>query len=201
VILEGIVTTQSPDGLLNIAPMGPKIAPDLSMGTFVLRPYKTSTTYQNLKAHGEGVFHVTDDVLLLAQAAIGVPLDPEPATRPAEVVKGRVLVNACRYYEFQTIVLDDLDERTTVLVETVAEGRQRDFLGFNRARHAVVEAAILATRVALIPPPEILSEFQKLAVLVDKTGGPTEHKAFDLLRDYVHRAAERPPIDWKASPS
>ena len=48
-ILEGIVTTQSPEGGLNIAPMGPKIPPDLSMGTFVLRPYKTSTTYQNLK--------------------------------------------------------------------------------------------------------------------------------------------------------
>ncbi|MDR3621000.1 MAG: DUF447 family protein [Paludisphaera borealis] len=204
-ILEGIVTTQSPSGLLNIAPMGPKIAPDMNMGTFVLRPFKTSTTYQNLKAHGEGVFHVTDDVLLLAQAAIGVPFDPEPATRPADSVEGRILVGACRYYEFQTIVLDDLDERTTVLVETVAEGRQRDFLGFNRARHAVVEAAILATRIALIPPAEILSEFQKLAVLVDKTGGPVEHRAFDLLREHVRRAAEStpppPPPDRKASPT
>ena len=73
-ILEGIVTTQSPVGLLNIAPMGPKIPSDMNMGTFVLRPYQTSTTYQNLKGHGEGVFHVTDDVLLLAQAAGAVGL-------------------------------------------------------------------------------------------------------------------------------
>jgi hypothetical protein len=201
VILEGIVTTRSLDGLLNIAPMGPKVPPDMSMGTFVLRPYKTSTTYQNLKGRGEGVFHVTDDVLLLAQAAVGAPLDPEPETRPADVVEGRILVGACRYYEFQTIVMDDLDERTTVLVETVAEGRLRDFLGFNRARHAVVEAAILATRTALIPPLEILAEFQKLAVLVDKTGGPIEHRAFDLLREHVRQAAETHPPAPKADPS
>lgn len=200
-ILEGIVTTRSPDGLLNIAPMGPKVPPDMSMGTFVLRPYKTSTTYRNLKGRGEGVFHVTDDVLLLAQAAVGAPFDPEPGTRLAEVVDGRILVGACRYYEFQTIVMDDLDERTTVLVETVAEGRLRDFLGFNRARHAVVEAAILATRTAIIPPAEILADFQKLAVLVDKTGGPVEHRAFDLLREHVRQAAEAPPTDPKATPS
>jgi len=197
VILEGIVTTRSPSGLLNIAPMGPKIPPDLNMATFVLRPFKTSTTYQNLKGRGEGVFHVTDDVLLLAQAAVGAPFDPEPATRPAEAVEGRILADACRYYEFRTIVLDDLDERTTVLVETVAEGRQRDFLGFNRAKHAVVEAAILATRVMLIPPAEILGEFQKLSTLVDKTGGPIERKAFDLLHDHVRQAAENRP-DRKA---
>ena len=81
-ILEGILTTLSPEGLLNIAPMGPEIGPDPSMKTFELRPYRSSTTYQNLKARGEGVFHVTDDVLLLAQTAIGVPLIPAPSCVP-----------------------------------------------------------------------------------------------------------------------
>ena len=68
-ILEGIVTTVGPDGAVNIAPMGPRVTPD--MARFVLRPYKTAQTYRNLKALGEGVLHVTDDVLLLARAAIG----------------------------------------------------------------------------------------------------------------------------------
>ena len=57
----------------NIAPMGPKVEADLRR--FVLRPFKTATTYRNLKRHGEGVLHVTDDALMLARAAIG--LDPE----------------------------------------------------------------------------------------------------------------------------
>src|SRR3954447_25636551 len=109
-ILEGIVTTLGPDGLLNVAPMGPKVDP--AMDRFVLRPYQTSTTYRNLKARGEGVLHVTDDVLLLAQTAIGRPV--EPATRAAEVVEGRILLDACRYYEFRVTELDDREPRTTI---------------------------------------------------------------------------------------
>ncbi len=173
-ILEGIVTTLSRDGELNIAPMGPRISPDLNMAQFVLSPFRTSTTYHNLKAGGEGVFHVTDDVLLLAQTAIGAATRQVPATRPADVIAGHILVDACRYYEFRVVELDDREERTTVVVETVAQGRNRDFFGFNRAKHAVVEAAILATRVAWLPRDELLAEFRKLGVLVDKTGGPRE---------------------------
>ena len=60
--------------------MGPIV--DETMQTLVLRPFQTSTTYRNLKQTGCGVFHVTDDVLLLAQAAIGA-LDVSPETFPA----------------------------------------------------------------------------------------------------------------------
>ena len=68
-ILEGIVTTLNDDETPNIAPMGPIVELE-DVRTFVLRPYKTATTYRNLKRWGEGVFHVTDDVLLLARGAI-----------------------------------------------------------------------------------------------------------------------------------
>ena len=64
------------------------------------------------KARGEGVLHVTDDVLLLAQAAIGVPVEPDPADPAGERGGRRILVDACRYYEFRVIDLDDRDERT-----------------------------------------------------------------------------------------
>ncbi len=190
-ILEGIVTTLSSDGLLNIAPMGPSVDPQpgFEFARFVLRPFRTSVTYRNLKERGEGVLHVTDDVLLLAQTAIGVAVDPLPETRPADSVLGRILVNACRYYEFRVQSIDDREERTTITVESVAQGRLRDFFGFNRAKHAVIEAAILATRVGLIPPPKILEEFHKLQILVEKTGGPAEHAAIALLRQFVQNAA------------
>ena len=68
-ILEGIVTTRNNRGEMNIAPMGPIV--EESMETLLLRPYKTSQTYQNLIRHPCGVFHVIDDLLLLARAAIG----------------------------------------------------------------------------------------------------------------------------------
>lgn len=192
-ILEGIVTTLDPAGTLNVAPMGPQVDP--AMRRFVLRPFQTSTTFRNLKAHGEGVLHVSDDVLLLARTAIGRPVDPP--TRPAEAVRGRILVDACRYYEFRVVELDDREPRTRLVAEVAAQGRQRDFFGWNRGKHAVLEAAILATRTALLPLAEIQAELRRLAPLVEKTGGVDEHAAFQLLSDYVNdvAAARRGGLD------
>ncbi len=200
-ILEGIVTSLSLEDVLNVAPMGPEVTADSAMDRFILRPYRTSTTYANLKARGEGVLHVTDDVLLLAQAAIGAALDPFPATRSATVVAGAILTGSCRFYEFRVAELDDRDDRTRIVVETVAQGRLRDFFGFNRAKHAVLEAAILATRTAWLPLRELLKEFRKLEVLVQKTGGPAERAAFELLHDFLREAAVRQGVDPELRPS
>jgi hypothetical protein len=194
-ILEGVVTTVAPDGAVNVAPMGPLVEPPCpgrDLERFALRPFRTAQTYANLKAHGEGVLHVTDDVLLLARAAVG-RLDAPPPLVPAERVRGWVLRDACRYYEFRVSACDDRAERARFDAEVVGAGRLRDFFGFNRAKHAVVEAAILATRTALLPAEEVAAEYRKLAVLVEKTGGPPEHEAFALLREYVQQQYAHPP--------
>jgi hypothetical protein len=191
-ILEGIVTTLSAEGALNVAPMGPLVPADPDLRAFTLRPFRTARTYANLEATGEGVLHVTDDVLLLARAAIGA-VEPPPPTFPAHRVRGRVLADACRYYEFRITACDDREERTRMQAEVVHAGRLRDFFGFNRAKHAIVKAAILATRTAFLPAHEIEAELQRLAVLVEKTGGPQEHEAFTLLRAHVARAADHQP--------
>jgi hypothetical protein len=183
-ILEGIATTLSPSGNLNIAPMGPRV--DGPIDHLLLRPFPTSQTYRNLKAHGEGVFHVTDDVLLLARAALG-PVEPPPVVQPAGHVRGFVLQDACRYYEFRVRSMDERQERVAIEVEVVHAGRLRDFFGFNRAKHAVVEAAILATRTDFLPLAEIEADYRKLAVIIEKTGGDQEHQAFDLLRNHLAR--------------
>ena len=187
-ILEGIVTTLAPDGTAHVTPMGPRVPADFRRLLF--RPFRTAQTYHNLLRHGEGVFHVTDDVLLLARAAVG-RLDPLPEVERAERILGYILRDACRYYEFRVTGIDDRAERVTIEAETVQRGRFRDFFGFNRAKHAVVEAAILATRTALVPSEEIELEFRRLAVLVQKTGGPQEHEAFRFLSDYVEQARRK----------
>jgi hypothetical protein len=186
-ILEGIVTTVSVSGEVNIAPMGLHVECDPVTGAlarFVLRPFRTAQTYANLLAHGEGVLHITDDVLLLAQSALGA-LDPPPALRPATRVRGWVLTDTCRYHEFRVLSCDDKTERARFEVEVVHTDRVRDFFGFNRAKHAVLEASILATRTALLSLDEIEAEYRKLAVLVEKTGGPQEHAAFAFLRQHL----------------
>lgn len=183
-ILEGIVTTLSPEGDIHVAPMGPEVEP--AMARFQLRPFRTAQTYRNLKVHGEGVLHVTDDVLLLAKAALGA-MESLPAMFPANRVRGFVMQESCRYYEFRVTALDDHEERTRIDAEVVHSGRLRDFFGFNRAKHAVVEAAILATRTAFLPLDEIEAEYKRLAVLVRKTGGEQEHQAFAFLRQHLAR--------------
>jgi hypothetical protein len=186
-ILEGIVTTLGPTGEVNIAPMGPRLVPpyQLAVGCrFELRPFKTARTYANLCSHPEGVLHVSDDVLLLARAAIGT-VEPLPPCRPAVAVRGEVLCGACRACEFRVLSRDETKERATFVAEVVHEHRLRDFFGFNRAMHAVLEAAILATRTSLLPPEHIEAEYQRLAVLVAKTGSPREHEAFALLQEHV----------------
>jgi hypothetical protein len=184
-ILEGLVTTLNPDGSPHLAPMGPRVEPDFAR--FVLRPFPTSTTYRNLRHHPEGVLHVTDDALLLAKAALGAA-DPLPPLRPAERVNGFVLAECCRHYEFVVRGVDGSAERVTMHAEVVHAGRHRDFFGFNRARHAVVEAAILATRIHMLPLAEVAAEFAKLRVIVGKTGGPAEHEAMDFLEGRLREA-------------
>jgi hypothetical protein len=196
-ILEGIVTTVGDTGRVNISPMGPLVDPGMTQ--LVLRPFRTSNTYLNLKRTGEGVFHVTDDVELLARAAVD-RLETQPALLPALVVKGWILADACRWYAFRVVNLDDRQERTTIHCEVVESERLRDFWGFNRAKHAVVEAAILATRLYLLPGSQILSEFQRLKTIVDKTAGPQERRAFDFLTSYVHASLGQPaPVSPSSS--
>lgn len=176
------MTTVNEDGSANISPMGPIV--DAAMKTLTLRPYQTSTTYQNLKRTGEGVFHVTDNVLMLAQSAVGA-IDPPPSMRRAAAVDGFILDDACRWYACKVRSLDDSQERTRIVADVIDRGRQRDFFGLNRAKHAVVEAAILATRIEFLPADEIRSQFGRLAPLVEKTGGPDEREAFRFLEQYV----------------
>lgn len=183
-ILEGIVTSLDSEGELNVAPMGPIV--DESMTSLLLRPFQTSRTYRNLKQQPHGVLHVTDDVLMLARAAIG-QLGETPETLPAVRIPGRILKSACRWYEFEVIDLDDSSERTRIECRVVHFGRLRDFFGFNRAKHAVLEAAILATRVHMLPPDRLRNELSALASPVEKTAGPNELAAFDLLTRFVER--------------
>lgn len=183
-ILEGIVTSLDSTDEVNIAPMGPSV--ERPVTSLRLRPFKTSRTYQNLKQLGQGVFHVTDDVLLLARAAIG-DLFPKPELFPAEKVKGHVLQKTCRWYEFEVESIDDAQERADIRCKVVHVGRIDDFIGFNRAKHAVLEAAILATRVHMMPRDFLQKEFDRLQVLVQKTAGLQEIEAFELLCKYLAR--------------
>ncbi len=179
-ILETIVITQDENGLPNFAPMGVTFEDD----KIFLRPYKETTTYTNLVATGQAVINLTDNVLLFAEGAVGQFQFP---TLPAERVKGLVLQDACTYYECTTRDLHDEGERARFACTVVKKVILREFIGFNRAKNAVVEAAILATRVRFLGQAHILSEFKRLGEIVDKTGREQEHTAFQYLFEHISR--------------
>src|SRR4051812_38024647 len=181
-LLEGIVTTLNEDCSPHIAPMGPIV--DADFRCLLLRPFCTSQTYLNLKRMKQGVLHVTDDVELLARAAVG-QLEEVPPLLPATEIDGVRLADACRWYEFRVMTINERQERTEIVAEIVAAGRVRDFFGFNRAKHAVIEAAILATRLQILGPTFVRQEFERLASPVEKTGGHEERRAFEFLKRYV----------------
>ena len=188
-ICEGIVTTVDAAGRVNIAPMGPIVGsrdgvPDWS--TLTLRPYDRSQTYANLDHTPRGVFHVTDDVGLFAEAAIG---DSFAETVPVRDQWFR-LADCCRWYAFEVVARHHDHPRETMQVEVRESGTVREFAGFHRARHAVLEAAILATRRHLLDPQLIAEELDRWRPLIAKTATSTERDAWTRLEHACRETAK-----------
>ncbi len=179
-IIETIVITLNEHGQANFAPMGVTIGD----GEILIRPYKESATYRNLLATGKAVVNLTDNVRLFAEAAIS---SPEFPAFPAEMVRGLVLKDACSYYECSIVQANTADERADFRCRVVKKGVLREFVGFNRAKNAIIEAAILATRVRFLGVEKILQEYLRLSEIVKKTGAEEEVKAMRYLQDYVER--------------
>lgn len=180
-IIESILTTTDATGRVNCAPMGVEWGQEI----IVIKPYQDTTTYRNLMANDAAVVNLTDNVLLFAKSAISNPVFP---TRPAAAVAGVVLQDVCSWREVRVEAINDQQPRARITTRVMYRGFEREFLGFNRARHAVLEAAILATRTHFLPREQILSEFEHLQIIVDKTAGPQEHEAMNLLTHYVQNA-------------
>ena len=177
-ILETIVTSRDTGGAINFAPMGVEWGDEI----IVLKPFLETSTFRNVSASGQAVVNLTDDAMLFAQGAISSPQLPWV---PAAVVQGAVLQAACSWRELEIFSIDATPPRSRIEARVVHRGVAREFLGFNRAKHAVLEAAILATRTHLIPADQIRDEFARLQVIVEKTAGPREREAMALLTDYV----------------
>ncbi len=177
-ILETIVTTLDATGTINFAPMGVEWGDE----NIVLKPFLETSTFRNVSTTGTAVVNLTDDAMLFAQGAISSPQFP---SFPAEVVRGAVLEAACSWRELEVLTIDATPPRSRIEARVVHQGFRREFIGFNRARHAVLEAAILATRTHLLPAEQIRDEYARLQIIVDKTAGAREREAMDLLTQYV----------------
>jgi uncharacterized protein len=181
-LIETVVTTTGSDGSVNCGAMGVR----WGESELVFWPFDATRTLRNLRAHGEAVVHLTDDVLLFVEAALG---HPRPAMRPATAIDGSVIDDVLSWHE---VVVTEITPasgelpRSRVRARVVASGAGgREPLGLCRARHAAVEASILASRLRWLGAKQVRAELARLQELVDKTAGSREREAMDYVRRYV----------------
>jgi uncharacterized protein len=181
-LIETVVTTVGSDGVVNCAAMGVRWGEH----ELVFWPFDATRTLKNLKFRGEAVVHLTDDVLLFVEAALG---HPRPPMRDASVIAGSVIEEASCWREVVVTEIargDDELPRSRVRARVVAEGTGTTrSSGLCRARHAAVEASIVASRLRWLGPERVWAELERLQELIDKTAGPRERAAMDYVQRYV----------------
>ena len=181
-LIETVVTTAGNDGEVNCAAMGVRWGEH----ELVFWPFEATRTLKNLRLRGEAVVHLTDDVLLFVQSALG---HPQPAMRAASVVAGSVIEDASSWREVvvtEIVPIEGNMSRSQVRARIVAAGTgTQPPLGLCRARHAAVEASIFASRLKWLGGERVWAELDRLQELVDKTAGPRERAAMEYVRRYV----------------
>jgi len=192
VILESIVTSIDLNGQVNLAPMGPVVDDNFGQmeapERLTLRPFNSSLTYRNLIATRKAVVHVTDDVGLFARAAVGAVTSEEmiDLVQQWQETQWWYLRSCHRWFAVQVESISEDQPRVEMDCRIIHSEVRRPFFGFNRAKFAVIETAILATRTHLLSPSEIEAELDRLQPLIDKTAGHAEQTAFDFLRKTIH---------------
>lgn len=173
-IHEVLVTSLDQQGNLHIAPMG--VHQD--QGLWVIKPFKPSTTLTNILNTGTAVLNFCDDVRIFAGCLTG---HREWPLNPTQSITGLYLADALSHCELRLNRVEDDEIRPALYCQQVAEINHRPFRGFNRAQFAVIEAAILASRLDFLPTDKIDTELAYLQIGFEKTAGPHEREAWDWL--------------------
>lgn len=180
-IHEVIVTTLCSDGKTHSAPMGISEV----NGHFIIKPFKPSTTYDNLKRHRQCSINYTDDVRVFAGSMTG---HRNWTTLPCQQILGQYLSQALAHSELEIVEFDDNSPRASFKGMVVYEQTHAPFRGFNRAQSAVIDAAILVSRLDMLPVEKIQQEIAYLTIAIDKTAGPRELEAWSWLMSKIKDA-------------
>ncbi len=180
-IRETVVVTLQSDGSPHIAPLGVIEEPP----HLVLAPFRPSRTLDNLRRTGTATINHVTDVRIIAGCVCRRNIDWP--TLPAERIRGHRLGAALSHLEVEVVRLEENEIRPRFHCRSVHFAHHRPFEGFNRAQAAVVEAAILISRLHLLPLGEIEENFARLRIPVEKTAGEREREAWSWLEAELHR--------------
>lgn len=177
-ILETIVTSQSAEGKDHIAPMGIHVVD----GLMLVMPFRPSATLDNILARGQAVLNHTDDVRVYAGCLTG--RRDWPLTESHQVGVKR-LADALSHVELELLRLEDDALRPKLFCRVVHEANHAPFKGFNRAQFAVLEAAILTSRLRMLSREKIDIELGYLRIGLEKCAGERELQAWRWLMEHI----------------
>lgn len=183
-IFETVVTTVSPDGAAHIAPMGVRYRGE-DDATVLLWPFVPSATLDNIRATGHAVLNAVTDSRIFAGCVTGRRRDWPVA--PADTIPGVRLAAALHHAELSLADDDGDADRPLLTLRRVHERRHGRFLGLNRAQAAVIEGAVLVSRLHLLPPERIAREMAQLQIAIDRTAGEDEREAWDWLNETIRQ--------------
>ncbi|MCC6512143.1 MAG: DUF447 family protein [Pirellulaceae bacterium] len=187
-IIEGLITCAASGATTpHVAALGPVV--DVQLAQWTLRPFQSSRVFSTLRQSSTCVFHVIDDALAIVQLVLGET--PELSFRRT-ALGGWIIEQACHWYELEIIAWDVAQPRSEATARLVGSGDLRPFWGWNRAKHALLEAAILISRESLIPAQQLDQQLDALTSAIEKTAGPQERRAWDLIENWRHQRATRP---------
>ena len=183
-IRETIVTTLGAEGRVHLAPLG--IIADGQ--DFILAPFRPSTTLENLRVVPFAVANYTDDVRIFAGCLTGRRDWPVTAAEKIAVPR---LVAALAHAELAVTRVTEDEQRPRFHCRIVHRVSHAPFEGLNRAKAAVIEAAILVSRLDFLPREKIEREIEYLRIAVEKTAGSAEQEAWGWLMEKLrsHYAA------------
>lgn len=190
-IFETIITTVNAEGEPHVTPFGVRYEGE----HVVISPYKPSTTLTNILASKQAVMNLTDDVRVFAAA-----LTNRKAWQLLKVnqVNGFRLANCLTHVELELIEVRDDEIRPQLVMQKVFTQQHQAFNGFNRAQAAVIELAVLVSRLHLLPKEKIQAEMQYLQIAIDKTAGENELLAWAWLiektKQFYAAPEKREPI-------
>lgn len=177
-IRESIITTLHDNGSAHIAPMG---VHETDRG-LMLAPFKPSATLNNLLRDGVATINYPDDVRIFAGCLTG---RRDWSTQPTEVIAGIRLTDCLAHTEVKVHTHEDDELRPKFFCDMIHEQMHKPFHGYNRAQFAVIELAILASRLHMLPAEKIDAEIEYLLIGMDKTAGEREKEAWEWLMEKV----------------
>lgn len=177
-IIETIVTTSSAEGEAHVAPLG--LIEDGRH--WIIAPFKPSKTLDNLRSHPVATASHTEDVRVFAGCVTG--RKDWPLT-PAEKINGARLADCTSHWEFVVDKVVEDEQRPRFVCELIHKQSHKPWDGFNRAQAAVLELAVLTTRLKMLAPDKIENELKYLEIAIAKTAGPRDHEAWDWLMEKI----------------